>query len=67
MRMWTSFKDRDEESTADRWIAAVTRLGPPSRNVILLHRRARGVYLDAEGGETLKLDRPPPLAVRAAA
>jgi CRISPR-associated endonuclease/helicase Cas3 len=52
------FEEQDEEITTDRWIAAVTRLGPPSRNVILLHRRGGKLYLDAAGGTPLDLDRP---------
>jgi hypothetical protein len=54
------FEDQDEEAKADRWIAAVTRLGPPNRNVILLHRRDGALYLDAVGGSPLDLDRLPP-------
>jgi CRISPR-associated endonuclease/helicase Cas3 len=52
------FEETDEETATDRWIAAVTRLGPPSRNVILLHRRGGKLYLDADAGTPLDLDRP---------
>jgi CRISPR-associated endonuclease/helicase Cas3 len=53
------FEDQDEENSTDHWIAAVTRLGPPSRNVIFLHRRGSGLYFDAEGGVPLDLDQRP--------
>jgi CRISPR-associated endonuclease/helicase Cas3 len=53
------FEDRGEENIGSEWIAAVTRLGPPSRSVILLHRRGEELFLEAEGGDPIDLSTRP--------
>jgi CRISPR-associated endonuclease/helicase Cas3 len=50
-----AFEDRGEENQNSDWIAAVTRLGPARRAVIMLHRRDNGLFLDRSGGSPLDL------------
>jgi len=53
------FEDRGEENQTSDWIAAVTRLGPARRAVIMIHRRDNGLFLDRSGGNPLELGRRP--------
>jgi len=53
------FEDRGEENQTSDWIAAITRLGPPRRSVIMIHRRDNGLFLDRSGGTPLELGRRP--------
>ncbi len=58
------FEDRGEENQNSDWIAAVTRLGPARRSVIVTHRRGNGLFVDRSGGDPLELGRRPPPAVQ---
>jgi CRISPR-associated endonuclease/helicase Cas3 len=48
----------EDDEAGRRWIDARTRLGRDSRDVILLHRRGREVFLDADCRRRVDIDAP---------
>jgi len=60
----TQLKD-EEDPTIHQSLRALTRLGPPSIQVVCLHRGPNGLTLEPDGGDLIDLDTPPDDALAA--
>lgn len=58
------FDESDDDAPQDAWITARTRLGPPSRNILLLHRVNGQLCLEPEGSPAIDLGRAPDRTLR---